>query len=32
MYHDTDNSTALEAAMTTNASTIRAEAQILLIS
>jgi quinol monooxygenase YgiN len=31
MYQDTDNSTALEAGMTTNASTIRAEAQIFTL-
>jgi Antibiotic biosynthesis monooxygenase len=31
MYQDTDNSTALEAALTTNASTIRAEAQIFTL-
>jgi quinol monooxygenase YgiN len=31
MYQDTDKSTALEAAMTTNASTIRAEAEIFTL-
>ena len=31
MYQDTDDSTALEAGVTTNASTIRAEAQIFTL-
>jgi quinol monooxygenase YgiN len=31
MYQDTDNSSALEAAMTTNASTIRGDAQIFTL-